>query len=100
MHHNEEQPEKKKKLKSKPWLTQGLLKSIKLKNKMYKQFFMHPSNYQFDKYKKYRNVLNQGSSTFFMKSPLFKKCWSESPPIKTITVLSFESFPEIYLRSF
>ena len=45
-------------------------------------------------------ALNQGSSTFFMKSPLFKKCWSESPPIKTITVLSFESFPEIYLRSF
>ena len=24
--------------------------------------------------------LDQGSSTFFMKSPLFKKCWSESPP--------------------
>ena len=45
-------------------------------------------------------ALDQGSSTFFMKSPLFKKCWSESPPIKTITVLSFESFPEIYLRSF
>ena len=41
--------------------------------------------------------LKQGSSTFFMKSPLFKKCWSESPPIKTITVLSFESFPEIYV---
>ena len=50
---------KEKKLKSKPWLTQGLLKSIKLKNKMYKQFLMHPSNYQFDKYKKYRNVLNR-----------------------------------------
>ena len=46
------------------------------------------------------DCLDQGSSTFFMKSPLFKKCWSESPPIKTITVLSFESFPEIYLRSF
>ena len=46
---------KEKKLKSKPWLTQGLLKSIKLKNKMYKQFLMHSSNYQFDKYKKYRN---------------------------------------------
>ena len=59
MHHDEEQPEKKKKLKSKLWLTQGLLKSIKLKNKMYKQFLMHPSNYQFDKYKKYRNVLNR-----------------------------------------
>ena len=50
---------KEKKLKSKPWLTQGLLKSIKLKNKMYKQFLMHPNNYQFDKYKKYRNVLNR-----------------------------------------
>ena len=62
---------KEKKLKSKPWLTQRLLKSIKLKNKMYKQFLMHPSNYQldkflmhssnyqFDKYKKYRNVLNR-----------------------------------------
>ena len=50
---------KEKKLKSKPWVTQGLLKSIKLKNKMYKQSLMHPSNYQFDKYKKYRNVLNR-----------------------------------------
>ena len=50
---------KEKKLKSKPWFTQGLLKSIKLKNKIYKQFLMHPSNYQFDKYKKYRNVLNR-----------------------------------------
>ena len=29
---------KEKKSKSKPWLTQGLLKPIKLKNKMYKQF--------------------------------------------------------------
>ena len=48
-----------KKLKSKPWLTQGLLKSIKLKNKMYKQFLMHPSNYQFEKYKKYCNILNR-----------------------------------------
>ena len=38
----------------------GLLNvSIKLKNKMYKQFLMHPTNYQFDKYKKYRNVLNR-----------------------------------------
>ena len=37
---------KEKKLKSKPWLNQGLLKPIKL-------------NYQFDKYKKYRNVLNR-----------------------------------------
>ena len=50
---------KEKQLKSKPWLTQGLLKSIKLKNKMYKQFLMHTSNYQFDKYKKYRNILNR-----------------------------------------
>ena len=58
MHHDEEQPEKKKKLKRKPWLTQGLLKSIKLKNKMYKQFLMHPNNYQFNKHKKYCNVLN------------------------------------------
>ena len=36
-----------------------MLKSIKLKNKMYKQFLLHPSNYQFDKYKRYRNVLNR-----------------------------------------
>ena len=32
---------KEKKLKVKPWLTKGLLKSIKQKNKMYKKFFDH-----------------------------------------------------------
>ena len=38
-------PLEKKKLKEKPWLTKGPLKSIKQKNKMYKKFFDH-SNFQ------------------------------------------------------
>ena len=32
---------KEKKLKEKPWLTKGLLKSIKQKNKIYKKFLNH-----------------------------------------------------------
>ena len=51
--------EKKKKLKEKPWLTKGLLKSIKHKNKMYKKFLDCSNCSLYTQYKKYRNTLNR-----------------------------------------
>ena len=50
---------KEKKLKEKPWLTKGLLKSIKQKNKMYKKFLDHSNCSLYTQYKKYRNTLNR-----------------------------------------
>ena len=50
---------KEKKLKEKPWLTKGLLKSIKHKNKMYKKFLDCSNCSLYTQYKKYRNTLNR-----------------------------------------
>ena len=48
---------KEKQIKSKPWLSKCLLKSIKLKNKMYKQCLLNRFSYSV--YKQYRNFLNK-----------------------------------------
>ena len=50
---------KERQLKKKPWLSKGLLKSIKLKNKMYKEFITHSNNLRYEEYKKYRNTLTR-----------------------------------------
>ena len=42
----------------KPWISQGLLKSIKKKNKLYKQYLSNPSSQKEEKYKTYKNKLN------------------------------------------
>jgi hypothetical protein len=42
---------------STPWLTQGLLRSIRKKNKLYKQLIGSPSVLRESRYKKYRNKL-------------------------------------------
>ena len=47
---------KKKQLK-KAWITGGLLKSIKIKNNMYKNTVLHPNYDMIKKYKQYRNIL-------------------------------------------
>ena len=52
-----------KKLKRHPqlrklWISQGLLKSIKKKNKLYKQYLSNPSSQKEEKYKTYKNKLN------------------------------------------
>ena len=52
-----------KKLKRHPqlrklWISQGLLKSIKKKNKLYKQYLSNPSSQKEEKYKMYKNKLN------------------------------------------
>ena len=46
------------KLYSKPWITKGLLKSIKTKYNLYKKFLSHPSPLNDANYKKYKNKLN------------------------------------------
>ena len=53
-----------KKLKEKPWLTKGLLQSIKQKNKMYKKFLDHSNCSLYTQYKKYRNTLNRALECF------------------------------------
>jgi hypothetical protein len=46
------------KLKSKPWITQAIQKSINIKNKLYKKFLKTKSSYYHSKFKLYRNKLN------------------------------------------
>ena len=41
-----------------PWITKGLLKSINIKNKMYKQYIHSPSKERLQKFKTYKNKLN------------------------------------------
>ena len=51
---------KEKKLKLKPWISNGLLKSIKIKNKMFK--FLHKNRDDLalkERYRSYRNTLNR-----------------------------------------
>ena len=49
---------KKNKLRCRPWLTGRLLKSIRIKNKMYYNLRKKPDTSQNHKYKIYRNLLN------------------------------------------
>ena len=44
---------------NKPWLTQGLLKSIKRKQKMYKSHFFSKNSMKIKEYKQYSNLLNK-----------------------------------------
>ena len=44
---------------NKPWLTQGLLKSIKRKQKMYKLQFLSENSRKIKQYKQYSNLLNK-----------------------------------------
>ena len=50
---------KEKKLKLKPWLSSGILKSIKAKNKMYKQLQTNFDTKRFNDYKTFRNSLHR-----------------------------------------
>ena len=43
---------------SKPWLSKGLLKSIRTKNKLYKQYLTNQSSHYEIRYKNYKNKLN------------------------------------------
>ena len=41
-----------------PWLTEGLKRSIKYKNKLYQISIKHPTSYNISKYKDYKNKLS------------------------------------------
>ena len=43
---------------SKPWITSGIRRSIRIKNKLYKRFIKTQSVYYHTKFKLYRNKLN------------------------------------------
>ena len=46
-------------LRRKPWLSRALVKSIKHKNKLFKNLHKKFYHRKFDDYKKYRNILNR-----------------------------------------
>jgi len=48
---------KKQKLMNKPWITKGILISIRAKQKLYKTRFLNGTETQIDHYKKYANLL-------------------------------------------
>jgi len=48
----------KKKEPMSPWISKGLLNSINMKNKMYKQYLQSPSEAKFQKFKTYKNKLH------------------------------------------
>jgi len=51
---------KEKRIKSKPWLTQDILKSINKKNQLFQNFLKTKDNEKIHaEYKSYRNLLNQ-----------------------------------------
>ena len=47
------------KLKAKPWITKGLLKSITTKNKLFQQCYKHQDTHLVSAYKTYRNKLTK-----------------------------------------
>ena len=51
-------PKKKQKLCTKPRITNGILKSIKTKHKLYKTHFLSNNRIKVTEYKKYANKLN------------------------------------------
>ena len=50
---------KERKLQKKPWLSSALLKSIRIKNKIYANLQKRYDKQQFISYKSYRNALNR-----------------------------------------
>ena len=44
-------------LKIKPWITKGILKSIKIRDRLYKKYLSKKSNILLQKYKQYRNLI-------------------------------------------
>ena len=48
----------KRKVPQSPWITKGMLKSIQIKNKSYKEYLQCPNDNRAIKFKTYRNKLN------------------------------------------
>ena len=53
-----------KRLDKKPWITKGILISIKKKQKLHKTHFLSPNSIERDIYKKYSNVLTRVKTAF------------------------------------
>ena len=49
----------KKRLKDKPWMSKGLRRCIRKKNKLYKLSLSRKETVMIDKYKKYKNILTK-----------------------------------------
>jgi hypothetical protein len=47
-----------KRIKDKKWVTHGLLKCMKHKDRLYKKQLLHPTQQNINEFKKYRNILN------------------------------------------
>ena len=62
--------------KLKPWITNGIKKSIKLKNKYYKKYTKNKSNYWFKLYKFYLNSIKR--LTFASKRNHYKKYFEQN----------------------
>ena len=73
-----------KRKEEKPWITAGIIKSIKTRNKLYKAFLNHPNEVNKTKYVSYRNKLthlirisckNHYSNTFNLHKNNIKNTW-------------------------
>ena len=76
-----------RKLNEKPWITKGILKSIKTKNKLFKFCYKYSAANKIEFYIKYRNKLTRVKS--LAKSQYYNKLLTEnrSNPKKTQEVL-------------
>ena len=83
---------RKRYLSHKPWLSKGLLKSIRSKNKLYKQFLRNPSVAN-EAHKNYKNKLNH--SLRIAKKSFYEKKLSE---VKSITRATWRLLNEILNR--
>ena len=71
------------KLRRKPWITTGILKSISIKNKLYKRFLKSKDNIWYQRCKYYRDMLNhllrKSTRIYFME--YFENCKKNSKNI-------------------
>ena len=75
------------KLASKPWITKGLLNSIKTKNKLYKKAMNSGIASEFQKYRKFNNILThlkKKAKLNFYKTQLFENSNTPRETWKTI----------------
>ena len=78
-------------MKSKPWVTKGTIKSIKVRDKLYKEFIRskirQEREYKYSAFKKYRNKITgllkisrqSTMKTLSMKTKKFEKQKNEKP---------------------
>ena len=99
MTHNEQR------LKLRPWISKGILKSIKVRNSLYKQMAINNSPEITSKYKQYRNLivtLQKRSKELYYKSFFeknkndVKKTWKG---IKNILSVSKKNAPPLSTRT-